>query len=603
LWGVRNMDIKEKFAVTALAFAGVLSFLVVVAHAAYLGFDFSPGIPALLGGVTLVALVFLIMRVEIDVISRVTARKTLLIIIAIGAVLRVFMMLNPSASLDEWTFFSVVERTNPLNLVSFIPAFNQISGIPWTETTFVPFALLKLGYFLSPTVEGIRLFPVIMNISLIPISYYLAKEFVDERVAQFAAFLFAVNPGVIFFLDAADTDVFLVFFGMAGLLLFIRGYKSGSLNRILLSGLLFGLAFWSKTSFPYLWLAVAVLFVFAWPGPMTRSKKILCVALVILVAIGTFLPWAVVDPQAFNQSFVAAPLYVVGQIINPTGLSPGGSGTTIGQTLTSTTTGTTSAVLTITATGTTSVVKVTVSSTTTGGIIGAFALPNIIPKLSGAGWYTSIVDVFAQVPLWFGPIVVILGILYMAYGLLKKQERRIHVWLLIWVLLILIPLFSLNRDIRYFIDVASFPVVLLGAKAVGTRRTDFTQALKVLLVLSAVVFLVLGFMVSYQLNSGVGEAVQFVNQNFEHPTVLVSYPFSTLILSTGDNVSYLPSNVQSLNATISNAKPDVVIVWNQARTATLDAQYLGNITAHFRHNIEFGLSDYSYAIVYYNKTG
>ena len=553
-----------------LCIASAASFAIVVASLDNLGFSLVAGLPFLLMSVGVVALSYSIPRTR-SLNDWSSPSKVLVLMTALGASLRIAMLFNSSAQLDEWTNFVVVAHTNMLDVVSFVKNFNQISGIPWTETTPLPYLMMKFGYLISPTLQGIRIIPTIMNVGLVPTSYYLSLEFASERTARITTLLFAINPGAIFFFDTADTDVFLAFFAILGLLFLVRGFKRGSKSSIALSGLLFSLAFWSKTSLPYVWLGIGLIFGLFVIKASPRYKKILGASLVVIIAFGGFLPWAAADPQSFNESIISVPVSIVQQFFNPTGINLGG------PTLGTTTQGTTTQIT-------------TTRGTTTQAAEG-------VPL----GWYTPFVNVVEQIPLWFGPVALLLGILFLGYAILRNIGRRTHVWMLLWALAILVPLLTLNRDIRYFMDVATFPVIFLCAEAVTSDWTRFSRQLEVLAVLMGAVFLIVGCTVGYQLNSGIAESAQFVNQNLPNTSVMVTPVFPWGILTSSDNVSVLPTNISSFNSTLIMYGPNVFVDWNQARTFTLSQQQIGILESLYSNHVKFGASNFSYAMVFYGR--
>lgn len=673
---VHLLDRLEKLTVVSVSIVGLLGLLVAVSHALYLGFNLLYAYPAILFGLLLVGLVFGYRRFG-KLFSGIWTSpvKTLLVIIGIGLVLRIVTMLNPNASEDEWKYVFTIAQNNPLDLGNFVRNFNNMEYGLAVETTPLPFILMKLGYLLSATLQGARLIPTILNVLLIPITYYLARELSSEKVARTTAFLYAINPASLFFLNAADTDIFLFFFGMAGLLLFVRGYKANSLKYVISSGLMFGLAFWSKATLTDLWLAVVVLLALALLSKRGKSRNLLYVGIVGLIAVATFLPWGAADPYSFNNSFIQAPYGVLQQLTNPANFDLGGSGNVLSQSTTTTaftnstltnyatkattspniqTTKTTPATMSVIASSsTTSTASSSSASSTTSSssasstsssqsktttsaavettsqesssltnttsatatqtqrngstwsdLLRILALPDILPLFqAGSGTYTSFFDVIAQIPFWFGSFTIIVGVLFLFYGLFTNNKRGMHLAMLLWVLAILIPLLSVQRDIRYFVDIATFPVLFVAAEAVDLRRKSLTRALEILIIAFAIIFLVLGIVVGYEYTSGISEASQFVNQNYPHPIALVNYGGFDSLLSPGGKVIPVPLNATVLNSTLSSTNYDVVLIWYQARTTGASDQLVSVLNSYYAHHVVFGLSNFSYVTVYYGYTG
>lgn len=622
------LDVREICALIVISIAGTFATGIAMAHALYLGFNLSYACPIIIVGILSVAIAY--WRPGFRNLSAVLASpgRMLLLITAIGAVLRVILMFNPDATEDEWRFFFIVAKNNPFDIVNFVRNFNQIGGVYATETTPFPFIFMRLGYLLSPTLPGARLVPVAMNILLVPIAYYLARELSSDKVAQITAFLFAINPASLYFFDAVSTDIFVFFFSFVGLLFFVRGYKAGSFKQMILGGLMFGLAFWSKAALPDLWLGAAVLLVLTLMTKAGRLRKPFLVLMVVLIAVGTFLPWGTVNSQSFNASFIALPLSISHQLLGLPNLGLSGSGSVLTQLVTvSTATGGTSghtsattaasSILTTTAATSSTISTSTQSTSTTSNagasaqsngflskLLGVLALPSILPLFqAGAGTYTSFFDVIAQIPFWFGPVTLLVGFLFLLYGLSSKNKRGLHLAMFLWVLAIVFPLLSLSRDVRYFIDVATFPIIFLAAEAVGVTNKSFGRALEILVVSFAVVFVVLGAFAGLQLYSGIAEASNFVNHSYSHPSALVNYGGFSSLLSPGGKVNFLPYDATTLNSTLSTTKYDVVLIWYQARTTGFPSQLSSTLGSYYAHEAVFGLSNFSYVIVYYGYNG
>ena len=594
------MDLREKLAVILVSVVGLLGLIITLSHAIYLGFNLWYAYPFMLVGLALAGLFYGLPRFAVVYRKWASPRRVLLAIICVGAVLRVIMMLNPDALPDEWTTFFIVKQVNPFDVANFVHNFNTVTSPFSYETTPLPFMLLKLGYLISPTLQGTRLFPVILNTLLIPVAYYLARELSSVKVAQIVAFLFAINPASIYFLDAADTDIFLFFFGMAGLLFFIRGYNQGSVKQIILSGLMFGLAFWSKAALPEIWLGMAAVFTFTVLARGGNPRKLLYLGAVVLIALVLIAPWSAADPQSFNSMVVATPLNVVNQLSDFTGLNFGGSGTVVPPSVGSTSTIQSTSAIQSTSTSLTS----TQQSGLLSNLLKAVELQNIIPFLQyGTGEFTSYIDIIAQVPVWYNPVAIVLGILFLLYGLFAKQKRGLHLAILIWVVGVLIALLAVQRDIRYFVDVATFPVIFAAAEATQLRRRSLARAFEILVVSFAIIFLAIGIVVGFELYGGVAEASQFVNQNYPHSSALVNYGSFNSLLAPGSKVDLISSNLTTLGANLSSTRYDVVLLWYQARTTANIDQYSGVLSQYYAHHANFGLSNYSYVTVYYDYVG
>ena len=644
-----QIRLRDASLVVLLCLIGLVSVATAVAHALYLGFDLSYFIP--LASVSSLA----VMGVwaswnKFSAALNPLRTKQLLLLTLLGAVTRGVMLFNPNASGDESYIAYLSSRMNPFDLAHFTQNFQQITGPFATVTTPLPFVLTRIGWLVWPSIQGARLIPIGLDVLLTPVAYFLAREFTDERVSKMVALLVALNPASVYFLGAAETDIYLFFFCMVGLLLFVRGYTGGSIKVLVMSVALFGLAYWSKPALADVWMVAVVIVAVLKVGDGQRLKKVATVGIVVVASIGVFLPWSVANPTSFHQEFVGIPVSVVQTLLNPGSILFGGSGTPITitsiHTVTSSTSSTTevssrmstststtstqtsmtssttktsltahSSTITSTAVSTlysSTVTTIGISSTTpgsnTGGLgsffsslLGGLTLTWILPTMNnGSGLYTSVIDVYANVVLWFGPLTILIGMLLAAYYLLKGPKRGFHFALVVWIVLIAIALLSLNRDVRYFVDVASFPVILLAAEVVDLGNLRMSRYLTLMLIVFAVVFMVLGMTVGYQLTNGIAQASEFTNANFSSATVGLNDNGFRFFLNPNDTVTDLPVGANQLNSTLSSTHYDAVLIWSQTRTFTISGSYEAVLDSHFAHKAEFGTSGFSFVTVYYN---
>ncbi len=170
----------------------------------------------------------------------------------------------------------------------------------------------------------------------------------------------------------------------------------------------------------------------------------------------------------------------------------------------------------------------------------------------------------------------------------------------------LLAFLAVQRDIRYFVDIAAFPVIFAAAKAVAFYKSTLSRLLEILLVLFAVVFLTMGSVVGYEINSGVAEASNFVlEQNIPHNQVLVNYGINYVAFASllpGSTIVPVPNNATQLSAVLETGKYNLFIVVNQARTTSYPETFYSILASHYQHHVRFGLSDFSYSTVFYNST-
>jgi len=138
----------------------------------------------------------------------------------------------------------IMRRVFPLMVTDYIGALNIYLLLP-------SFALLGSSVF------ALRLMPIVFAILTFLLTYLLAQQLFNRRVAVTTCLLLAVNPSFIFwnrqgvFVTSITATI-----AMASLLCWLRWYRRGQAHYLYLGAYLFGLGLYAKLLF--LWVIVAL---------------------------------------------------------------------------------------------------------------------------------------------------------------------------------------------------------------------------------------------------------------------------------------------------------------------------------------------------------
>jgi len=185
----------------------------------------------------------------------------LAIIFLIGFILRLIAALNVGVYGDDMHFV-----THAINFISAgrLETYDQSSGLwfAFTDIMYHIFGATQLASRMAALVFG--------SLSILAI-YLLSKEFFSERVALISAFLLAFSPFHIRY-TTAEMDIMAMFFVIFGMYSFVKGVKSDKMRMFAVSGVLFGLAIYTKV-YPLLFIPSMILF-FAFKN-YKKDKKII----------------------------------------------------------------------------------------------------------------------------------------------------------------------------------------------------------------------------------------------------------------------------------------------------------------------------------------
>ncbi len=184
----------------------------------------------------------------IDKIFSISRDKVLLIgILLLGLILRIIAAINLTVSADDMHFV-----THAINFFSSgrLITYDQSSGL-WFALTSLIYQFFGVGQISS------RLLALIFGTLSILAVYLLSKEFFGEKIGIISAFMLAIAPFHIKY-TVAEMDVMTMFFVMFSMLIFLRAIKTNKSIFYGISGILMGLAVYTKVYpllfIPSIWL-------------------------------------------------------------------------------------------------------------------------------------------------------------------------------------------------------------------------------------------------------------------------------------------------------------------------------------------------------------
>ena len=203
----------------------------------------------------------------------------LLIIVFLGFILRIIAAINLTVSADDMHF--------TIHAIDFLKSgklvvYDQSASL-WYYLTDIFYNIFGINQFAS------RFSAVLFGTLSIIVIFFLTKEFFNGKIALIASFLLAVSP---FHIKntIAEMDVTVMFFVMFSMLMFIKGLKSEKNKFFIFSGLLLGIAVFTKV---YVLLFIPVSLAYAiYKNKVDKKeyidKKLLKKLFIFLVFVSVF---------------------------------------------------------------------------------------------------------------------------------------------------------------------------------------------------------------------------------------------------------------------------------------------------------------------------
>lgn len=162
--------------------------------------------------------------------------QLLIVITAIGAILRFYNLSKNSLWLDEASTYYLSSNT-----------FEQIWAVGFSADNNPPLFhwLMHLMLMLGNNEFILRLLPVLMGILVIPVVYLIGKEFKDENTGLIAATLIAFSPFCLNYAQEAYSYSMVLFVSSLMFLFYLKAIKTNTNTNWILFGMFSALAFWT----------------------------------------------------------------------------------------------------------------------------------------------------------------------------------------------------------------------------------------------------------------------------------------------------------------------------------------------------------------------
>ncbi len=222
---------------------------------------------------------------------------TLICLIGIGALLRLYNLGNNSLWLDEASTLEFARQS--------------LTGI-WESTAggeFNPplFYWLEHGMLLFGDNEFVlRFLPALLGVLTIPVVYLVGKEFRDKNVGLIAAALLAFSPFHIFYSQEARAYAPMLFFFSLALLFYVRASRSDEVRSWVLFGFFSAVAFWMHF---YAIVPVAVLILHALVTRAGEIQNARNLTLSVVAFVAASLPLLIVTVDLFLVRTASAPTF------------------------------------------------------------------------------------------------------------------------------------------------------------------------------------------------------------------------------------------------------------------------------------------------------
>lgn len=175
----------------------------------------------------------------------------LLLILALAVVVRLVSLRLPFGDYDEGVYLATVRSVS--------------HGAPLLSHTyssqgplFIYFS--ELFYKISPTIQSVRLFPVLCSLATVYFAYKLVDKYIGRLGAIFAATYLSLDTAFLTVSRTFQVDVPWVAFSFASFYFLLRFHESKKRIHIMLSALLFGASLFLKLN-PIYWLVIVGYFV------------------------------------------------------------------------------------------------------------------------------------------------------------------------------------------------------------------------------------------------------------------------------------------------------------------------------------------------------
>jgi 4-amino-4-deoxy-L-arabinose transferase-like glycosyltransferase len=172
----------------------------------------------------------------VDTVRQSRSLQVLLLLLILGAILRLFQLGSASLWLDEATTLGSARR-------SLFEIWNFLSMNEFTPPLFFWMEHAMLTFGDSETV--LRLVPALSGILTIPIFYAIGVELLDRKAGILAAALLTFSPFAIFYSQEARAYSTMLFFLSVAFYFFLRTRRTGARRDALLFGIFSSISLWT----------------------------------------------------------------------------------------------------------------------------------------------------------------------------------------------------------------------------------------------------------------------------------------------------------------------------------------------------------------------
>jgi 4-amino-4-deoxy-L-arabinose transferase-like glycosyltransferase len=204
--------------------------------------------------------------------------------------------------------FFIDDDTDWILLANFI-SFNSksLSLLPFGSGhgPLTAYLVKFSGILFGENAFGWRVLSIIFGTLLVMIIYLITKEGLDSRVANFAAYLSAINIPFIFMSKYATDDIYSLFFFCLSLLFLIRALIRQNNIYMLLAGISLGLGLLTKENIILLVVVFSLFLVFTKKFRFWLKRRAYYISICIGVAISwPYLYWLFTHKFYFFQSAI-----------------------------------------------------------------------------------------------------------------------------------------------------------------------------------------------------------------------------------------------------------------------------------------------------------
>jgi 4-amino-4-deoxy-L-arabinose transferase-like glycosyltransferase len=465
-------------------------------------------------------------------------------VLFLSTILRLIVAFSASYYPDEYAMWSIFKTYPWMDVARFLQNYAQIAG-PQRVHPPAGVLLMSLAYSMTHTLEGARLVSVIVGLLSLPVAYWLVLNLSDRWTALYSTLMLSLLPQTVIFLSLALTDAYVFLFGLLSLAAFVSALKNQRTSYLVASGILLGLALWSKAVIPLLW-AFAILLSALFSGLRPKREGLTHALSCFVIGGAMYGLWYLVSPISYSASISPLVRVLLLQRLN----------------------------------------------------IGSVAF---FPAIANAQRSTiGVFDLFSQLPAWFTPLTLVFGTVGVYISLKAKDRRRL--WIALWALVPLLGSMIYYRDIRYLL-VISIPILILAMS--GTRlvprRNMVLATLIVFLGVGSISFLP----VAQQQYAGVREASVVLNSLQLSDQVILTNAAPLRLFLPQAKVIYLAS-YNSTKSVLDRLNSELVcaaIIVHQARGAwggIPSPEVMQLLRGYFPYRTVGGPSDFSWYEIFYS---